>query len=452
MNVKDYGAKGDGTTDDTVAIQAAFAAVASSGVKQQVLIPPGTYRIASGLSADLSYCSIKGHGAVIDASALSAGSALLLTGSVSLPYYQATSSIEGIELKGPQPASSWDPGNPNTVIGIKCHTAVSTGNGTSHSYFTNLSIHGFGTGLYLGSRHYCTQFANSDIFACGTGVHCPPTTEVEDAGERTTFHGCTFFNSALAIEIENDIGGYNFLFCSFDYNVKQLAVNTAKVWLTHCHIEAYKGNDPPNHGPTYPGTPITVSGAGGTLVCSGCWILLNGSGTPAHSYTIRCDAAAGQGGGALFTGCFFNNLGTPTGEFADPAGTGSVIVQNYFSYNQTDNPPLLSTGARYNLLADGSFEQGIEDNIFIWQDDNNPDLASLTLGSNIQLLRSNAEARSGTWSLEVQKSGAAGTGASFALAVPVSEGAHPSYRLYYKISAVPATTGSFERGARGRNG
>lgn len=44
-NVLDYGAKGDGTTDDTAAIQAAL----NSGIKH-ILIPPGTYRITSTLT------------------------------------------------------------------------------------------------------------------------------------------------------------------------------------------------------------------------------------------------------------------------------------------------------------------------------------------------------------------------------------------------------------------
>ena len=44
-NVLDFGAVGDGTTDDTAAIQAAF----NSGIKH-ILIPPGTYRITSTLT------------------------------------------------------------------------------------------------------------------------------------------------------------------------------------------------------------------------------------------------------------------------------------------------------------------------------------------------------------------------------------------------------------------
>jgi polygalacturonase len=49
VNVKDYGATGDGTTDDTTSIQAAINAVTSGGV---VYFPSGTYRIARTTGTD----------------------------------------------------------------------------------------------------------------------------------------------------------------------------------------------------------------------------------------------------------------------------------------------------------------------------------------------------------------------------------------------------------------
>lgn len=49
VSVKDYGATGDGTTNDTVAIQAAIDSVTSGGV---VYFPPGTYRIARNIGTN----------------------------------------------------------------------------------------------------------------------------------------------------------------------------------------------------------------------------------------------------------------------------------------------------------------------------------------------------------------------------------------------------------------
>lgn len=51
VNVKAFGAKGDGVTDDTAAIQAALIAVGSGAANRYVLyIPAGTYKITQKLT------------------------------------------------------------------------------------------------------------------------------------------------------------------------------------------------------------------------------------------------------------------------------------------------------------------------------------------------------------------------------------------------------------------
>ena len=61
VNVKDYGAKGDGVTDDTSAIQAAidYAESLTDGVA--VLFPAGNYLLKAGISVDSSNVILKGE-------------------------------------------------------------------------------------------------------------------------------------------------------------------------------------------------------------------------------------------------------------------------------------------------------------------------------------------------------------------------------------------------------
>lgn len=57
INVKDYGATGDGTTDDTAAIQSAFNAI--SATQRSVYFPPGAYSVTDTLVAPVGAYSIE---------------------------------------------------------------------------------------------------------------------------------------------------------------------------------------------------------------------------------------------------------------------------------------------------------------------------------------------------------------------------------------------------------
>ena len=59
-NVKDFGAAGDGITDDTAAIQAAFAHICS--INGHVYFPSGTYIVSSGLVINADGVTISGDG------------------------------------------------------------------------------------------------------------------------------------------------------------------------------------------------------------------------------------------------------------------------------------------------------------------------------------------------------------------------------------------------------
>jgi hypothetical protein len=65
VNVKDFGAKGDGVTDDTAAIQAAFNVIGNNG-GGVVLFPPATYHLTTAIMYDGGNLTIIGNGAVLE--------------------------------------------------------------------------------------------------------------------------------------------------------------------------------------------------------------------------------------------------------------------------------------------------------------------------------------------------------------------------------------------------
>jgi hypothetical protein len=94
FNVKDYGAKGDGATDDTAAILAATTAAAGS----PVIFPAGTYVIATSVSYLAAVSSIVwiGHGTVIlDGSTSTVQQLITLGGTLGTPVQLTASPVKG---------------------------------------------------------------------------------------------------------------------------------------------------------------------------------------------------------------------------------------------------------------------------------------------------------------------------------------------------------------------
>lgn len=105
INVKDYGAKGDFSTDDTAAIQAAFNAVnADTAYESVVHFPPGLYRITSGISLSGRNVTVMGYGARIRPSTNGAYYCLTLSNGVfticglEIIEYGALDLVGGISL------------------------------------------------------------------------------------------------------------------------------------------------------------------------------------------------------------------------------------------------------------------------------------------------------------------------------------------------------------------
>lgn len=127
VSVKDFGAVGDGVTDDTTAIQAAL----NSGAKT-VNFPSGTYKITATLNVS-SNTKIVGSSATVVCSVTIAFQALA----------QSNISIIGMEIQGPGAAVV--PAVPEDG-GINFGNITST-NGCTNTLVQNCTIHGFYTGV-----------------------------------------------------------------------------------------------------------------------------------------------------------------------------------------------------------------------------------------------------------------------------------------------------------------
>ncbi len=226
-NVKDYGAKGDGTTDDAGAFQAALAAAAAGG---DVFVPAGTYNIGAALSQAVtggvtfegagSGATILNFSAATDGVAFSlspaanvhvrgmtiartvAGAAYANTGlSIVTPADQGAAprlgliTIEDVVLRGNASRSTaWATGvNLNNTNTVRVNTVMvlmpnasgaGTGVGIAHagqsatSYaadtvFSNVTVQGGGIGLSIGDWVQGVYVVNSQLIAVDYGIRWP---------------------------------------------------------------------------------------------------------------------------------------------------------------------------------------------------------------------------------------------------------------------------------------
>lgn len=98
VNVKDYGAVGDGVTNDAVAMQAAITAVATTG--QAIYVPAGTYVIGSALTST-GHLNMVGDGdkSVLDFSAATiGGSCITVSGALTQIQNISSASIYGLTV------------------------------------------------------------------------------------------------------------------------------------------------------------------------------------------------------------------------------------------------------------------------------------------------------------------------------------------------------------------
>jgi hypothetical protein len=179
ISVKDFGAKGDGTTNDTTAIQNAINAAITAN--QALYIPAGTYKVTSSLTINgpLGF-KIYGDGttSIIQATNFT-GSVLNISPQSGYPFYDYI--IEDIKVQNSAIYSG--------QYGIGCITGM-TGLRMRGVYVAKMDV-----GFYFHANQFCS---NHGIVAtqCNVGMNLEADA-IGGSGNNNSFYDCWFWGNAV---------------------------------------------------------------------------------------------------------------------------------------------------------------------------------------------------------------------------------------------------------------
>jgi hypothetical protein len=224
VSVKDFGATGNGTTDDSVAIRAAIAAVTTNG--GEVYFPAGTYLVTAA-SGDTSNTAIYVPANVRIYGASQRGT-LIIPGANNTVCFRFTGlngGIENLQINNPNAYTN--------VSGIRLcpidenQTTIHTD--TEFNEVTNVSIRNLQEGITLkcgpristGQDSYCyyNTFTNIDIrnTVIGIWLKIPNGGDPGSGVNRNTFISCRVGETGCNTGLKIDAGDTNkFIACSFE--------------------------------------------------------------------------------------------------------------------------------------------------------------------------------------------------------------------------------------------
>lgn len=229
ISVKDFGATGDGVTDDTTAIQAAL----NNGGK--IVIPTGTYKITSTLLCDISKASLIAVGQVTFSMQSIASSVIQVYSTATYPnasILNGTNYIEGISFVGNYTANST-----GALIGSLTYDQ------NNEILFRNCTFSKFSTLIQFTNNAWRVRFDQCTfIQATGGGYYLNFPVGLVNSGEAMEFNHCGFFDPYSASSFTDLYlykGQWLFEGCSFGGGA-WLRINLASdanATLVNCNIE-----------------------------------------------------------------------------------------------------------------------------------------------------------------------------------------------------------------------
>ena len=239
VSVKDFGAKGDGTTDDTTAIKNALAYIVGTGVPGEVIFPAGTYKCTSGITIDTAYITVIGYAATLNFSTMTSGVAITFYGDTLTPvsggtgFGNANKYFSGLQIIGNSYSGS--------VIGMSFNgNAANTA--ACHYQVRNCVVINFGTGIQISYNAYILSFDAVEVNNCGSCLILPSAAST-NAGERITFTNSAFYNSVNGISLQNANADVYLFGCTIDgMSGIYFYVTCGVLNIYGCHIEGNIGS------------------------------------------------------------------------------------------------------------------------------------------------------------------------------------------------------------------
>ncbi|TXI93654.1 MAG: hypothetical protein E6Q33_02765 [Neisseriales bacterium] len=234
VSVKDFGAVGDGVTDDGAAFRAAVEAVEAGG-GGEVYVPKGIYRVKPA-DGDTTNIAVKVPGGVhiLGAGAISTKICPAADNTIIFKMTGLNGGIYNLQIDNPSNTYS-------NVSGIRLapvdEASTSVRSDVEFNNITNISIRGVAEAIVLkcgptvdGSDSYCyyNTFTNIDIRNCTMGIWLKePPTQPGSGNNRNTFISVRVGETGSNTGLQIDAGDTNsFIGCAFEGILSGTSPNT----------------------------------------------------------------------------------------------------------------------------------------------------------------------------------------------------------------------------------